>query len=206
MSITPVEVRHAQLSRAPFGYSRRATDNLLEAVAQSFEQTWWERADLRDEVERLQAELARFKDMERLLRDTMMSAEKAAEDLRSQARREYDMLLQEARLKSREIVLEAETERERVLAQIRRLQTDRSELQASFRAFLQGALERLDRELEKPDAAPELPDAHADEEPEPDLGASDENTDVSLFRGGQEQDPGPDEAPSDETERPTRVA
>ena len=85
MSITPVEVRHAQLSRAPLGYSRRATDNLLEAVAQSYEQTWWERADLRDEVERLQAELARFKDMERLLRDTMMSAEKAAEDLRSQS-------------------------------------------------------------------------------------------------------------------------
>jgi hypothetical protein len=114
------------------------------------------------------------------------------------------MLLQEARLKSREIVLEAETERERVLAQIRRLQTDRSELQASYRAFLQGALERLDRELEKPDAAPELPDA--DEEPEPELGASEENTDVSLFRGGQAQDEGPDEAPSDETERPTRVA
>ena len=83
MSITPVEVRHAQLSRAPLGYSRRATDNLLESIAQSYEQTWWERADLRDEVERLQAELARFGDMERLLRDTMMSAEKAAEDLRS---------------------------------------------------------------------------------------------------------------------------
>jgi cell division initiation protein len=149
MSITPVEVRHAQLSRSLLGYARRATDNLLEAIAQSYEQAWWERADLRDEVERLQAELTRFRDMERLLRDTMMSAERAAEDLRAQARREYDMLLQEARLKAREVVLEAESERERIRAEIRRLQTARSELRASYRAFLQAALERLDSELEE---------------------------------------------------------
>ena len=204
MSITPVEVRHAQLSRAPLGYSRRATDNLLEAVAQSYEQTWWERADLRDEVERLQAELARFKDMERLLRDTMMSAEKAAEDLRSQSRREYDMLLQEARLKAREIVLEAEAERERIRAEIRRLQTDRSEVQASYRAFLQSALERLDRELEKPETFAERRVAEAEAEPE--LSPAEESTDVSLLREAEAQETDPAAAPQDETERPTRVA
>jgi cell division initiation protein len=149
MSITPVEVRHAQLSRGLFGYSRTATDNLLEAIAQSYEQTWWERADLRDEVERLQAELTRFREMERLLRDTMMSAEKAAEDVRGQARREYDLLLQEARLKAREIVMEAEAEREKVRSEIRSLRSARSELRSSYRSFLQAALDRLDDELDE---------------------------------------------------------
>jgi cell division initiation protein len=206
MSITPVEVRHAQLSRAPLGYSRRATDNLLEAVAQSYEQTWWERADLRDEVERLQAELARFKDMERLLRDTMMSAEKAAEDLRSQSRREYDMLLQEARLKAREIVLEAEAERERIRAEIRRLQTDRSEVQASYRAFLQSALDRLDRELEKPETIAEPAPVEAEAGAEPEVSPAEESTDVSLLRDAEPQDTDPGLTPQDETERPTRVA
>lgn len=152
MTITPVEVRHARLPRALFGYSRKQTNSLLEAIAQSYEETWWERSDLRDEVERLQAELARFREMDRLLRDTLMSAERAAEDLRAAARREYDMLLQEARLKGREIVVEAESERERVRAEIRNLRTARSELRASYRAFLQAALERLDAELE-----PEMP-------------------------------------------------
>jgi cell division initiation protein len=150
VSITPVEVRHAQLGRSLFGYSRHATDSLLESIAQSFEQTWWERADLRDEVERLQAELARFKDMEKLLRDTLVSAERAADDLRTQARREYDLLIQEARLKSRELILESEGERERMRTETRRLQLARSELRAGYRAFLQAALERLDSELEEP--------------------------------------------------------
>ena len=152
-SITPVEVRHAQLSRGVLGYSRTATDNLLEAIAQSYEQTWWERADLRDEVERLQNELTRFRDMERLLRDTLMSAEKTAEDVRTQARREYDLLLQEARLKAREIVMEAETEREKIRSEIRSLRSARTELRSSYRSFLQAALDRLDDELDEASAA-----------------------------------------------------
>ena len=131
------------------GYSRTATDNLLEAIAQSYEQTWWERADLRDEVERLQSELTRFRDMERLLRDTLMSAEKTAEDVRTQARREYDLLLQEARLKAREIVMEAETEREKVRSEIRSLRSARTELRSSYRSFLQAALDRLDDDLDE---------------------------------------------------------
>jgi len=166
MTITPVEVRHARLGRSLFGYNRKQANGLLESIAQSYEETWWERSDLRDEVERLQGELTRFRDMERLLRDTLMSAERAAEDLRAAARREYDMLLQEARLKAREVVVEAESERERVRAEIRNLRTARSELRASYRAFLQAALERLDAELE-PDTSIEPLVALPDELSEP---------------------------------------
>jgi cell division initiation protein len=86
--------------------------------------------------------------MERLLRDTLISAERSAEDLRSHARREYDALLQEARLKAREVVMEAEAERERIRSEIRRLESARTELRVNYRAFLQAALERLDSELE----------------------------------------------------------
>jgi cell division initiation protein len=188
MSITPVEVRHAQLSRGLFGYSRTATDNLLEAIAQSYEQTWWERADLRDEVERLQAELTRFREMERLLRDTMMSAEKAAEDVRGQARREYDLLLQEARLKAREIVMEAEAEREKVRSEIRSLRSARSELRSSYRSFLQAALDRLDDELDE--APPAI-----------------ESAKVGLSENGapRQLEP-PDDDASEDTEAPTHAA
>ena len=187
MAITPVEVRHAQLSRGVLGYSRTATDNLLEAIAQSYEQTWWERADLRDEVERLQSELTRFRDMERLLRDTLMSAEKTAEDVRTQARREYDLLLQEARLKAREIVMEAETEREKVRSEIRSLRSARTELRSSYRSFLQAALDRLDDDL--------------DEAPAPIEGAT-----VELSENGAPRrlEP-PDDDPSGDTEAPTHV-
>lgn len=144
MTITPVEIRHVKLRRGLLGYSRAATGELLDQIVQSYEDAWRGRADLEDQVERLEAELARFRDLERLLRDTMMSAERAAESLRADARREYDVLLQEGRLKAREIVAEAESERERLWAEVRRLQAQRGE----FRLQLQAALERLGDGLE----------------------------------------------------------
>jgi len=144
MTITPVEIRHVKLRRGLLGYSRAATGELLDQIVQSYEDAWRGRADLEDQVERLEAELARFRDLERLLRDTMMSAERAAESLRADARREYDVLLQEGRLKAREIVAEAEGERERLRAEVRRLQAHRGE----FRLQLQAALERLGDGLE----------------------------------------------------------
>lgn len=139
MTITPVEIRHVRLRRGPGGYSTKATKRLLEQIVASYEETWRERADLRDDVERLEGELARFRDLERLLRDTMMSAERAAEDLRTQGRRDYELTVQEARLKAREIVNEAEAERERLLVEIRRLQAAR----AAIRADLEAALDQL---------------------------------------------------------------
>ena len=144
MTITPVEIRHVKLRRGLLGYSRAATGELLDQIVQSYENAWRGRADLEDQVERLEAELARFRDLERLLRDTMMSAERAAESLRADARREYDVLLQEGRVKAREIVAEAEDERERLRAEVRRLQAQRGE----FRLQLQAALERLGDGLE----------------------------------------------------------
>lgn len=135
MTITPVEIRHVKLRRG-LGYGRKATDRFLDEVVGSYEEAWRERADLRDEVERLEAELTRFRELERLLRDTMMSAERAAESLRADARREYDLLLQEARLKSRELVDGAEAERERLRRSVRRLEADRDGIAADLRSAL----------------------------------------------------------------------
>ena len=144
MSITPAEIRHTRLRRGLLGYARRPTEELLARAVAGFESAWRTRADREEEVERLEAELGRHREVERLLRDTLVSAERAADDLRVQGRREYDLLLNEARLKARELVAEAEAERDRLRTEVRRLRAARSELRVEYRAFLQAALERLD--------------------------------------------------------------
>jgi cell division initiation protein len=144
MSLTPVEIRHVRLGRRPLGYDRRAADRLLEEIADSFEDVWRERADLADEIERLEEELARSRELEGLLRDTLVSAERAAEEMRSQARKEAELILGEARGKARAIAFEAESERERIEADIRRLKALESEMRSGYRAFLVSALDRIE--------------------------------------------------------------
>jgi cell division initiation protein len=152
MSLTPVEIRHVKIRRRLGGYDRPATDALLTRIAESFEDVWRERADLRDELERLEGELARFRELEVLLRNTLVSAERSADDLRAQAHREADVILDEARIKARELGGGAESERERVRADIRRLKTVEAQMRADYRAFLVTALDRLESETEEREA------------------------------------------------------
>src|SRR5437867_848001 len=118
MSLTPVEIRHVKLGRRLFGYDRKDTDGLLADIVTSFEQVWRERADLRDEFEELESELARQKEIEGALRKTLISAERMADEVRSQARREADVIVSEARATARDVVSGAEAERERIHAEI----------------------------------------------------------------------------------------
>jgi cell division initiation protein len=152
MSLTPVEIRHVKIRHRLGGYDRPATDALLTRIAESFEDVWRERADLRDELERLEGELARFRELEVLLRNTLVSAERSADDLRAQAHREADVILDEARIKARELGGGAESERERVRADIRRLKTVEAQMRADYRAFLATALDRLESETEEREA------------------------------------------------------
>jgi cell division initiation protein len=123
MALTPVEIRHVKLGRALLGYKREQTDDLLDEVAASFEDVWRERADLADKVEQLETDLVRFRELENLLRTTLVSAEQASAHTRDQARREAELILSEAHAEAREITRTAAGERERLLGEARRVAT-----------------------------------------------------------------------------------
>jgi cell division initiation protein len=129
MTLTPVELRHVDLARRPLGYSRRATDRLLDEIYDSFEEVWRNRADLADRIEQLESDLVRYRELETLLRATLVSAERSAQELRDQAHREAELILSEAHAEARAIGRGAVAERERIAAETHRIRT---QLQAAL--------------------------------------------------------------------------
>ncbi len=123
MALTPVEIRHLQPGTGFLGYQRGQTDRLLVEIAESFEDVWRERADLADKVEQLEADLVRFRELEALLRTTLVSAERAAGELKEQARREAELILGEAHAEARKVQRDAVSENERLVAESRKLRT-----------------------------------------------------------------------------------
>ena len=121
MGMTPVEIRHVPIGRGLWGYRRGAVERLLDEVADSFEAVWRERADFADRIEHLDSELQRHRELETLLRKTLVSAEAAAQEQRDSARREAEQVVSEAHAEARRIVFEATAERERLAADVRRL-------------------------------------------------------------------------------------
>jgi cell division initiation protein len=123
MALTPVEIRHIKPSRSLLGYNRKVVDELLGDVVESFEQVWRERADLGNKVERLEADLVRYRELETLLRTTLVSAERASQELREQARREATVMLEEAHSEARRIRREALADLERMRMEAARIRS-----------------------------------------------------------------------------------
>jgi cell division initiation protein len=151
MSYTPVEIRHVRLKRGLFGYRTSQVDHLLEEVVESFETVWRERADHSDRVELLDGELKRYRELEALLRTTLVSAERASHEVKDQAKREAETIVAEAQAEARTITRQARSEHDMLAGEARRL-----------RLLLHAALDALD------EADPKLDQKHeTDEEEEP---------------------------------------
>jgi cell division initiation protein len=151
MALTPVEIRHITLGRSLLGYGRAHVDKLLDDIVASFEQVWRERADLADKVENLEQgleltmahelllevlhlvgadkvenleqELVRHRELETLLRTTLVSAERASAELKEQARREAELVVTEARAEARKITRDATGDLDRMRAESRRIRS-----------------------------------------------------------------------------------
>jgi cell division initiation protein len=145
MPLTPVEIRHIQLKRGLFGYRKSAVHRMMDDIADSFEAVWRERSQLVERVEELETEVTRHVELEGLLRSTLVSAERASQDLKEAARREADVIVTEANAEARKVLRDAITEKEQVMGDVRRVQ-----------ALLRSALAVVDeghRETAKNDAA-----------------------------------------------------
>lgn len=124
MRYTPVELRHVRLGRSMFGgYKKDELERLLEDVADSFEEVWRERGELADKLEDLEKLLADVKQRESLLASTLVSAERAAVEAKEAAKREAELIVAEAHQEARSVTRSAQTERERLFAEARRIET-----------------------------------------------------------------------------------
>jgi cell division initiation protein len=138
MGLTPVEIRHVTIGRGLLGYRRSATDRLLDEIVESFEDVWRDRADLAERVEQLESDLVRYRELETLLRTTLVSAERAAGDLREQAQREAELIVSEAHGEARAITRRARAERDQLATDSHRV-----------RALLASALATLEEDAER---------------------------------------------------------
>jgi cell division initiation protein len=121
MALTPVEILHMTPGTSLFGYNRGATDRLLAEIVSSFEDVWRERADLADKVEQLESDLVRYRELEGLLRTTLVSAERASQEVKEQARKEAELVVSEAHAEARQVQRRALSENERLITETRLL-------------------------------------------------------------------------------------
>ena len=160
--IAPSEIQNTKLSAALRGYDREETDTLLTQIKASYERVWDEREELRAEVMRLQAqarengqlraeleriepELDELREIDQLLRDTLVSAERTTEKLKEEARVEAETTVKRARKRADALNTKAESERQRLKQEIEELEEATKRTKEKCRELLMHAVEAIDR-------------------------------------------------------------
>ena len=156
MPLTPLDIRKKGFSNQLKGYSVREVKSFLDLVAKEVEELRKERGLLAEKVDELAAKLETHERNESLLRDTLVTAQKATEEMRSAAKVKADALmvqtkgdadreLQAARDEAVTIVRNAEHRHQALKHELDRLGNQRVALLNQMRGIAQSFLVAVER-------------------------------------------------------------
>lgn len=95
--ITAMEIRNQQFNKGVRGYKEEEVKNFLYQLAQEYEVLYSENSRLREEIQRLEYELVRYRKIEETMNNSLILAQQTAEGLKENARREADLILDDAK-------------------------------------------------------------------------------------------------------------
>src|SRR5712672_1930365 len=96
MNVSPLDLRQQRFRSAFRGFDKVEVASFLAAVADDYEQALRETDRLRQDLSQMEASLNEHRELEKTLRATMMTAQKLADDIKTQADQEAKRIVREA--------------------------------------------------------------------------------------------------------------
>lgn len=143
MKLTPLDIRHKEFKRGMRGYADVEVDEFLDEVADEYERLFKENIDLQERVEALEDKVAGYRRIEETLQKTLINAQASAEELKQNATKESQLILQDAELKARQMVNEAYSERQGIEQNLAKLRSAEEDFRFKFQTLLEGYLRQL---------------------------------------------------------------
>ena len=137
MRITPLDVRKQEFRRAVRGLDADEVHAFLATVADEYEAVLTDNKQLRDKVVELDEKVAEYRNMEKTLRDTLLTAERVMTEARQNARKEAEVILREAQVKAHQATADLQNRVDALRGQMRELRGQRD----AFLARLQSLAE-----------------------------------------------------------------
>lgn len=143
MKLTPLDIHHKEFHHALRGYSEDEVDTFLDEVADEFERLFKENIDLSEKLEAASSKVREYQSMEITLNNTMVSAQRSAENIVGQANEDATTVLRDAEVKAKEIIHSALTDKQRVQGELVRIKQAEEDFRARFRGLLEQHLREL---------------------------------------------------------------
>jgi len=136
MKVTPLDLRQQRFRSAMRGYDRDEVAAFLGEVAEDYENALREADRLRDDLARAQESLAEHREHERNLRNTLLTAQKLADEIRANAEQDSQRIVREAEGRADLLLQKAQARLEEVQREIDGLRLKRRDVEASLESTI----------------------------------------------------------------------
>ena len=136
MKVTPLDLRQTRFKTVMRGYDRGEVQAFLLEAADDYENALRENDKLRQDVSKLDAVLAEHRGQERNLRNTLLTAQKHADDIKDHAQTEAGLIIREAEGQRDLILQKAQTRLEDVQREIDALRHKRREVENDIESLV----------------------------------------------------------------------
>jgi len=162
--LTPLDIHNKEFKRTIRGYDINEVDDFLDEIIKDFETLYKENLNLQEEIQRQKDNIVRYREIEETLQNTMVLAQKMAEEAKRNADKEAELAIWEARKKAEQIVSGAHDEVTDTIKKVERLKSLENQMKVKLKSFLTTQLQLIesteDNKLKK--GEPELDDCLED--------------------------------------------
>jgi len=136
MKVTPLDLRQQRFQTVMRGYDRGEVQAFMLEVADDYENALRENDKLRQEVSKLDAVLSEHRGQERNLRNTLLSAQKMADEIKEQADKQAAIILKEAEGRADLLLQKGQMRLDEVQREIDSLRMKRREVENDIEALV----------------------------------------------------------------------
>jgi cell division initiation protein len=144
MRITPLDIRNHHFARRLRGLDPSEVESFLRLVSEDYEQLLRQNEARGDRIRQLEQRVEQLVADERLLKETLLSAQAMTSDLREAAVKESEVLVGEAEVKAEKILDAAHRRAARLGEEIREMRGMRTRLSQAMRATIENHLALVD--------------------------------------------------------------
>jgi len=144
MKITPMDIQRQVFSTRFRGLDRDEVRGYLTLVAEELAAVERERANLEQQVKHMEGLLEEHRQREGILKSTLLTAQKASDDIREAAKRQAEANLKECELQADKLLELAQGRASEVESSILELRSLRSGLRTDIRALINRLTNLLD--------------------------------------------------------------
>jgi cell division initiation protein len=137
MNVSPLDLRQQRFGSALRGFDKVEVTSFLAAVADDYEQALRETDRLRQDLSRMEAVLNEHREHERSLKNTLMAAQKLADDIKANAEGEALRIVREAEGRSDLLLEKTQSRLEDVQREIDGLKLKRRDVETSLESTIQ---------------------------------------------------------------------